>query len=212
MKNCAVIFGICSLSLAGLSLGSTPNVVGRTIYHADDSRTESVSDPSIREMTEMTYNPAGQLTVKKVFLLNEKGDPLQGNVYDGRGNLVARCQMIYDELGRRKEDRLTNLNGEVFQQVIHEYGKDGKALTPKLINLKTATQPVIAPAPIDFTGQQPAPGANAPNSSRFAPQQLPAGGQPAAGPVVPPQLMPPPEAPKEEAKPKPNFFKKLFKK
>jgi hypothetical protein len=30
------------------------------------------------------------MTVKKVSLLNEKGEPIQGNVYDGRGNLVAR--------------------------------------------------------------------------------------------------------------------------
>lgn len=200
MKNCAVIFGFCILSLAGLSLGSTPNVVGRTVYHRDDSRTESVSDPNIREMTETTYNPAGQLTVKKVFLLNEKGDPLQGNVYDGRGNLVARCQVIYDEFGRRKEDRLVNLNGEPFQQVIHEYGKDGRALPPRVVNLKTGAAPTMKPAPIDFTQPQQDGG----NSSRFAPVQLPSGTQPAP--------MPDKAAPVPEEIPKTNFFKRLFKK
>ena len=125
MKKCAAILGLCSLSLA--SLGQTPApgfqpVVGRTLYHQDDSRTEMVKDPNTREMTEMTYNTAGQLTVKKVFLLNEKAEPIQGNVYDGRGTLVARVQCPYDEFGRRKEDRLINLQGEVFQQVIHSYG------------------------------------------------------------------------------------------
>jgi hypothetical protein len=201
MKNCAVLFGFCALSVAGISEGNTPQMVGRTTYHADDTRTETVSDPSTREMTEMTYNAAGQLTVKKVFLLNEKGDPLQGNVYDGRGNLVARCQMIYDELGRRKEDRLSNLNGEIFQQVVHEYSSDGKALTPKVIHLKTEAAPMMKPAPIDFTNPQ---SQGAP-SSRFAPQQ--SGGQPAHDGTAAPATPPP-----QGEKPKTNFFKKLFKK
>jgi len=203
MKKYAVIFGICSLCTVTLAQTNSQlqAVVGRTIYHPDDSRTESVRDPNTREMTEMTYNSAGQLTVKKVFLLNEKGEPLQGNVYDGRGNLIARCQSIYDEFGRRKEDRLTNLQGEVFQQVVHEYGKDGKALTPKVINLNTAATPMVKPAAIDFTGSAPA-AANA-NSSRFAPQQVPSTQQPASANPTPTGT---------EEKPKTNFFKKLFKK
>ena len=205
MKNCAVILGICSLPLAALSQGTAggQSVVGRTIYHADDSRTESVRDPNNREMTEMTYNTSGQLTVKKVFLLNDKGEPLQGNVYDGRGNLVARCQSIYDEFGRRKEDRLTNMKGQLFQQVIHEYSKDGKALTPKVINVDTAAEPMIKPAAVDYTGS----GATAPptgNSSRFAPIQIPAGGAQPTAPAAAPEA--------KEEKPKANFFKKLFKK
>lgn len=205
MKNCAVILGICSLPLAALSQGTAggQSVVGRTIYHADDSRTESVRDPNNREMTEMTYNTSGQLTVKKVFLLNDKGEPLQGNVYDGRGNLVARCQSIYDEFGRRKEDRLTNLKGQLFQQVIHEYSKDGKALTPKVINVDTAAEPMIKPAAVDYTGS----GATVPpagNSSRFAPIQIPAGGAQPTAPAAAPEA--------KEEKPKANFFKKLFKK
>jgi len=202
MKKCAVIFGICSLSVVGLAQNNATiaPVVGRTIYHADDSRTESVRDPNTREMTEMTYNPAGQLTVKKVFLLNEKGEPMQGNVYDGRGNLVARCQSIYDDFGRRTEDRLTNLQGQVFQQVIHTYGKDGKALPPKVVNLNPAAAPMMKPQAMDMTGGAPATNGN---PSRFAPRVVPDGtGQPTA----PPQPAP------EAEKPKTNFFKKLFKK
>lgn len=203
MKNCAVIFGICTLPLAGLCQGNPAlqPVVGRTIYHADDSRTESVRDPNTREMTETTYNTAGQLTVKKVFLLNEKGEPTQGNVYDGRGNLIARCQSFYDEFGRRKEDQLTNLQGQVFQRVIHEYGKDGKALTPKVVNVNTGAAPTIKPAAVDFTGQPQ-------GGNRYGPAitpgaAAPATGQPAQQPATPAE---------EPAKPKPNFFKKLFKK
>jgi hypothetical protein len=152
-------------------------------------------------MVETTYNTAGAATVKKVFLLNEKGEPLQGNVYDGRGSLIARCQSIYDEFGRRKEDRLMNLNGEVFQQVIHEYDSAGKALKPKVINLNVAT-PTVRPQSVDFT--QPTNPNGAPNSARFAPMQVGEGSAPAASVTAP--------AAPEEKKSKPNFFKNLFKK
>lgn len=209
MKNCATLLGLAFLSLVSSAHAGAnqPGVVGRTTYYPDDSRTESVRDMNTREMTESTYNSAGQLTVKKVFLLNEKGETLQGNVYDGRGNLVARCQSIYDELGRRKEDRLINLQGQVFQQIIHGYGSDGKALQPKVINLD-ASRPSLRPQSVDYTGAAPAqpgtPNMDNGNSSRFAPQRVPEGGTtaPQAAPAAAP----------EQEKAKPNFFKKLFKK
>ncbi len=209
MKTCAAFLGLCWLVFVPALSGQ--GIVGRTIYHQDKSRTESLTNPEIREMTESTYTADNVLTVKKVFLLNEKGEPLRGNVYDGRGNLVARAECLYDELGRRKEDRLMNLQGEVFQQVIHEYGADGKALKPKVLNLKVASMPSIKPAPIDFT-QQPAPSGGVPPQgtspdSRFAPvpvSNAPTGS--AAGMEVAPVR--PPEA----EKPKTNFFKRLFQK
>lgn len=212
MKIHPAIFVFGLFSLAGIAPSAPPPsmqpVVGRTIYHSDDSRTESVRDPIAREMTEMTYSATGALTVKKVFLLNEKGEPIQGNVYDGRGNLVARCQSFYDEFGRRKEDRLTNLKGETFQQVIHEYSKEGKALPPKVINLNSAQAPMIKPAAVDYTqpGTNPPPAPGTGNSGRFAPVMVPEGGAPGQSTATAPVQ------PKAEEKPKTNFFKKLFKK
>jgi hypothetical protein len=202
MKYRAAFFVLCWLALeASASAQTSQRIIGRTIYHSDESRTESVSDPTTREMTETTYNASNVLTVKKVFLLNEKSEPLQGNVYDGRGNLVARCQCLYDELGRRKEDRLMNVNGEVFQQVIHEYGSDGKAKTPKVINLNASAAPSIRPQSIDFTQS----GGAADAGSRFAPLK--------SGEISPPQSTAAAAAvaPAEEMKPKTNFFKRLFK-
>ncbi len=210
MKMRAAFLGLSWLLFVATTTAG-PNgqrVVGRTIYHKDKSRTESVSNPETREMTEMTYTADNVLSVKKVFLMNEKGEPLQGNVYDGRGNLVARVQCNYDELGRRKEDRLMNLNGEIFQQVIHEYGADGKALTPKVINLNTAAAPSIRPAAIDFTKQTAPTAAPDPATTpdtRFAPMPIPnAPVQDSGGLETAPAKMPTEE--------KPNFFKRLFEK
>ncbi len=210
MKTCAA-FLVLSWLLFVASATANPNgqrVVGRTIYHKDKSRTESVNNPETREMTELTYSADNVLTVKKVFLMNDKGEPLQGNVYDGRGNLVARVQCLFDELGRRKEDRLMNLNGETFQQVLHEYGADGKALKPKVINLNTASAPSLKPAAIDFTQQTMPAGAPAPVATppdRFAPVPVPSGEGTSGLGVAPVK-------PATEEKPKTNFFKRLFQK
>jgi hypothetical protein len=212
MKTRAAFLGLSWLLFVAITTAS-PNgqrVIGRTIYHKDKSRTESVNNPETREMMEMTYTADNVLSIKKVFLMNEKGEPTQGNVYDGRGNLVARVQCHYDELGRRKEDRLMNLNGETFQQVIHEYGADGKALTPKVINLNTAAAPSFRPAAIDFTKQAAPTGAPVPAAnpdSRFAPAPIPnAPVQSGGGLETAPAKLP------TEEKPKSNFFKKLFQK
>jgi hypothetical protein len=196
------IFAFFWLLLAAVAPAANPSmqaVVGRTVYHPDNSRSETVRDMNVREMTETTYNPANAVISKKVFLLNEKGEPLQGNIYDGRGNLVARAQCYYDEFGRRREDRLTDLGGVVFQRILHEYDRNGKALPPKVVNLTQS--PTLRPEAIDFTrnGAVPqSPTQEAAPNSRFAPT-------PAASPSSTP-------APQGGEAPKGNFFKRLFKK
>ncbi|MEQ1749923.1 MAG: hypothetical protein ABL974_10900 [Prosthecobacter sp.] len=200
MKNRAVYLGLSWLVLGSTAFAQLGRIIGRTVYHDDKSRTESVSDPSTREMVETTYTADNTMTVKKIFLLNEKGEPLQGNVYDGRGNLVARCKCLFDEYARRKEDQLMNLNGEVFQRVVHEYDSAGKAKTPQVINLN-ASAPSIRPQSVDFTQGGAAPGAADP-ASRFAPVQIPSSPVSGVAPVTPPS----------DQKPKPSFFKRLFQK
>jgi hypothetical protein len=176
-------FGLCCLLLACVASGQSARVVGRSIYHSDHSRTEVVTNPEVHEMTESTYGADNVLSVRKVFLLNERGEPTQGNVYDGRGQLVARVQCLYDDLGRRGEDRLVNLDGEVFQRVIYGYNDKGKALPPKVINLQVANAPTIRPPSIDFTKDQ-AMGSEAatPTSSKYAPQPIRRTGATSASP------------------------------
>ena len=131
----------------------------RTVIHADDTYTESVQDISAREQREVTYSPKPQSVViaKKVYLLDEKGQPLQGNIYDGRDQLKARAQFLYDAFGRLSEQRMFNLQGEVFQSITFGYDTNGKALPPKsqTFNVKA---PDMKPAALDFTRQGNAPG------------------------------------------------------
>lgn len=165
-------------------------VNARTVYHQDGTRTDSLRDPSTRELTEVTYNANKVVISRRLYLMNERGQVTHGSIFDGAGNMVARAQVFFDEFGRTKEDRLVNLQGEVFQRTIHEYGPDGKPLKPKVINLGV-NAPNMKPAMIDFTQGNPAPGSAAPAGT--------------------PPVAPPPPPPADE-KPKPSFFKKLFQK
>lgn len=189
MKSCSAFFVLLWLTSASAqpaAPAATP-IVAKSTYHPDNSHSETIVDKTTNELTEATYNAGGALISKKHYLLNERGLPTQGHIYDGRGNLVARSQVYFDEYGRAKEMRSFNLNGQCYQQVLYEYGADGKAKTPKVVNVDPRAAPSIKPGIIDFTQNIPAPG-------QVVPQQQ-----------VQPQQAPVPEEPKKK-----SFFGRLF--
>jgi hypothetical protein len=147
---------IVSVASAGERKTFTQNA--RTVYHADGSYTESVQDVTVREQREVTYSPKPQSTViaKKVYLLDEKGQTLQGNIYDGKDQLKARAQFLYDDFGRLSEQRMFNLQGEVFQTITFRYDSNGKALPPKSQTFNVRA-PDMKPGVLDFTRQGDSP-------------------------------------------------------
>jgi len=128
----------------------------RTVYHADGTYTESVQDVTVREQREVTYSTQKVVIAKKVYLLDPKGQPLQGNIYDGKDQLKARVQFLYDEFGRMSEERMFNLQGEVFQSITFAYDNNGKALPPKSRTFNVRA-PDMKPGVIDFTNPGDAP-------------------------------------------------------
>jgi len=128
----------------------------RTVYHADGTYTESVQDTIIREQNEVTYSAQKVVIAKKKYALNDKGQPLHGNIYDGRGELKARAQFLYDSFDRLTEQRMMNLRGEVFQRIVFGYDMKGNPLSPKSETYNVAA-PDMKAAPIDFTQQRETP-------------------------------------------------------
>ena len=190
MKSCSAFFVLLWLASASAQPAApvaTP-IFARSTYHEDNSHTESVVDKTTNELTQATYNAGGALISKKHYLLNEQGLPTQGHIYDGRGNLVARSQVYFDEYRRAKEMRSFNLQGQCYQQVIYEYGADGKAKPPKVVNVNPSAAPSIKPGVIDFTQTTVPPG-------QVMPQQV--------VPNTAPQ--PAPEPPQKK-----SFFGRLF--
>lgn len=191
MRLCSAFFVLCLLPAALHGQAANPNTIrARTVYHQDGTRTESVSDPAIRELNEVTYNANNIVVIRKRYLLNERGQPMQGLIYDGSGALKARMQMTFDAFGREQEERLLNLQGEMFQQTIYEYGPDGKPKKPKVINYNVSA-PTMRPQMIDFTKSMPPPGSPPP----VAPQTgMPQAQEPAAA---------------DDGKPKKSFWQRL---
>ncbi len=206
MKTCCAFFAILLLqAVPGGAYAQSGDIVsGKTIIHPDGTKTESVNDPNTREMEQKTFDANGVLLLRRLYQLNEKSLPVMGNIYDGSGNLIARTQSYFDAFGRLKEERLSNLQGEVFQQVVHDYDEKGKAKKPKVINYRVSS-PTMRPAMLDFTKfQQPEQETGGTGAGRVkAPVNMDSGGQPQ------PAATPPAETP---AEPKKGFFQRLFKK
>lgn len=211
MKACRAFFAIFLPLAAFCPLAAQePAVVGKTTIHRDGTKTESVSDPNTRQLEQKTFDANGVLILRRHYQLNERGLPVMGNIYDGSGNLVARSQSVFDTFGRLQEERLSNLQGEVYQQIIHEYDLKGNPKKPKVINYKVSA-PTMRPAMIDFTpyqqpgGEQPAAatasgtGAGRVKAPVNLDQQAPAA-----------QPRQPAAKPQTEEPPKKGFFRRLF--
>jgi hypothetical protein len=159
MKQFLVLFCLSSTLLIAQSRS---NVSARTVYHTDGTFTESVQDLQLRTQTEHTYAAratnadAKTLIAKKVYLLNERNEPVQGNIYDGRDQLKARVQFFFDSFGRRSEQRMMNLRGEVYQRITFGYDEKGNP-TPPHSQSYNVQSPDLKPAVVDFTQQAPAP-------------------------------------------------------
>lgn len=219
----SVILSLAAVaSLAVAADGRKATSVAKSIYYPDKSHTEVVQDLALREQTETTYSPppSSVKISKKVYLLNEQGLPVQGNIYDGRDQLKARAQFFFDSFDRLSEQRMFNLQGEVFQRIVFSYDAKGRQLPPKSYSYNVKA-PEIKAAPLDFTKPQgQAPRYDRSQGETFDTSQgnvpmLPEGAMgTGAGGMAPIQI----DAngkdmnSKDSGKSKEGFFKRLFKK
>ncbi|MEZ0387345.1 MAG: hypothetical protein ACAI34_09785 [Verrucomicrobium sp.] len=171
--NCQSSFPVPRLSvLAALVAGAWASLVAgasaqqivdismhaKAVLHQDGTRTDSVKDVTGRQLTETTYDSRNVVIARKTFLLNENGDPLQGLIHDGAGNLIARVEFFFDSLGRLIEERCVNTRSEVFRRVIRQYDVAGKSLPPKAFDY-AVNAPNMKPATLNFTTVVPPPDA-----------------------------------------------------
>ena len=129
----------------------------KKVMHQDGTSTESVSDTAKRELRETTYDARGVVLTKRIVLLNESGQPVQGVIYDGADNLAGRVQFLYDDLGRPSEERSLNAQGQVFRRKFMLYDASGKPLPSKVVDY-AQNAPAIRSGSINFTNVTPAPG------------------------------------------------------
>ena len=102
------------------------------MLHPDGTYSESVSDVEKGELRESTFDARGVLLTKRIVLLNERGQPVQGMIYDGRDELVGSVRFAYDDLGRMQEE--ISLNAQIFRRKIQGYDATGKPLATKIVD------------------------------------------------------------------------------
>jgi hypothetical protein len=164
-------------------------VTARTVYHTDRTFTESVQDPVMRTQTEHTYAARESelapkvLVSKKVYMLNERLEPVHGNIYDGRDQLMARVLFLFDVSGQRTEQRMMNLQNQVYQVIRFSYDANGKPLPPRSQTFNVEA-PNFRPATVDLTQRDEGPATLDRSQGEFRGnvQQLP-GATGADGPI-----------------------------
>jgi hypothetical protein len=153
---------LAAFLLTAVSLFAQPSKVSavnaRTTYHNDGSGTytTSVQNPEKHTQEEETFSAQKVRIARKVYLLNERNEPVQGNIFDGKDRLVARVLFRFDAFGRRIQQRFMNLQGQVYQDIFFDYDTKGVALLPRSQTYNVAA-PDIRPGVIDFTQPENAP-------------------------------------------------------
>jgi hypothetical protein len=174
----------------------------KKVLHQDGTMTESVSDVEKGELRESTFDARGVLLTKRIVLLNERGLPVQGMIYDGRDALVGSVRFAYDDLGRMQEEISLNAQGQVFRRKIQGYDASGKPLTTKIVDYNQ-NAPQVSSGSINFTNKVPNPnqGGTAAPAVNAEPQ-----GPKQPGQAAPVQSVSPRSKPKTEEKKKKGLF------
>ena len=146
----AVALGVC-VAASGQATNSAKKVL-----HPDGTYSESVSDVEKGELRESTFDARGVLLTKRIVLLNERGQPVQGMIYDGKDDLVGSVRFAYDDLGRMQEEISLNAQGQVFRRKIQGYDQSGKPLSTKIVDY-AQNAPKISTGSINFTNKVPGP-------------------------------------------------------
>jgi hypothetical protein len=201
----AWLVAVLALMSGPIAWGQAGNSA-KTVLHDDGTVTESVSDLEKGEMRETTYDSRKVVVSKRIVLLNDRGQPVQGMIYGGRDDLVGSVRFAYDDLGRMLEEISLNSQGEVFRRKIHTYDAAGNPLPTKIVDY-SKNAPQIASNTINFTNTTAARGqAVAPTQA-----QAPAAGSAPKQPGEAPQIQKVSPRGKPEEKKKRGLFD-IFKK
>ncbi len=137
----ATMLGVLAvLGLGAGELRAAPMEMARvrTVLHKDGSRTVSTQDLNARELEELTYSQRRVIVQRKRFLLDDQSRAIQGVIFDGGGDLVARVEFGFDGLGRMTEERTYNAKGEVVRRLLYRYNAMGIQSKPIAFTFDTS--------------------------------------------------------------------------
>ncbi len=110
------------LAVPNLLAGSwtkSENVWSRIVEHPDGTRTLSKQDIKTNTLEEATYTEGNVLVKRRLFQLDDLGNPRLAMLFDGKSNLLARTEYFYDEYGEIKEEVLFNTKGQLLRRLVY---------------------------------------------------------------------------------------------
>lgn len=108
----------------------------RMVRHNDGSRTVTAKDTSKAEQEVLTYDPQGDLKLRRIYQLDRYGKPVNFMIQDGQGTAVLRGEFTYDVRDRMSEERLYSVPGnQMIRKLVQDYDPStGKKLNPRIQN------------------------------------------------------------------------------
>jgi len=111
----------------------------RMVRHNDGSRTVTAKDPSKAEQEVLTYDPQGDLKLRRLYQLDRYGKPVTFVINEASGRPVLRGEFTYDVRDRMSEERLYSLPGnQMIRRLVQDYDPGtGKKLPARIQNYGT---------------------------------------------------------------------------
>lgn len=96
-----------------------------TTIHADGSRTELVRDLSTGTGQSKTYDEAGRLVQSMTLKLNEKGDAIEGTLFNAKGVPTFKYVYVRDDSGLLTEEQDLDAKGNLLRRLVYHYSTTG---------------------------------------------------------------------------------------
>lgn len=99
LRTCIIsVMALCAVAwvhAGDLDAVDGPNV--RVKRHEDGSKSVFTRSPDNKVVTKKTYNAAGRLTLVTIYRMDENGNPLACDIYDGRKTRLYKVSYGYDK-------------------------------------------------------------------------------------------------------------------
>ena len=97
-----------------------------TTLHPDGTRTDLIRDLDAATAESKTLDAAGKLLQRSTFKLDENGEPIEGIVYNAKGQASYKFVYNRNTSGLISEELDMSADGKLLRKLIYRYGSTGQ--------------------------------------------------------------------------------------